>query len=155
MKKIRTIWNTCISLPTKNQTPTCQHSFPSSCNQVMKVLPSSASYWIQLTKRTVFCPICLYIHPNTTHGISIPFTDSVLQWSPSRHRNCDATTTQNSPVLFCTGLRNNILFHLTATSSCKCKIHSQNTLFFKSEQCCKNSTSLASLCCNERNNSVL
>lgn len=142
--KIGTIWNSCISLATKNQACTCQQSFPSSCDQVMEVFSSSATIaeYSSLTRG-----LCLHIHPNSAHGIAIPFTDSVLQWNPSGHQHCDVTTTQNSLVLFCTGLRNSILFHLTAASPSKRrKMHSQNKTFSKREQCCKNSISLASLC---------
>lgn len=71
--------------------------------------------------------------------------------APSRYQNCDVTTMQNSLVLFCTGLRNNSLFLLMATSSKKFKTHSQNTTFWRSKQCYKDSTSLGylSICCNE------
>lgn len=140
--KIRAIWNSCISLATKNQK---QESFSSSCDQVMEVFSSSATV-AEYSSRTRV--LCLYIHPSSTHGMAIPFTDSALQWSPNRHQHCDVTTTQNSLVLFCTGSRNSILLHLTAASPSKrCKMHSQNKTFSKSEQCCKNSgISLASLC---------
>lgn len=125
--KIRAIWKSCISLATKNQK---QESFSSSCDQVMEVFSSSATV-AEYSSRTRV--LCLYIHPSSTHGMAIPFTDSALQWSPNRHRHCDVTTTQNSLVLFCTGSRNSILLHLTAASPSKrCKMHSQNKTFSKS-----------------------
>lgn len=93
------------------------------------------------------------MHPSQLH----PWDSNSLQRlcsavKPQQPPQCDATSTQNSLELFCTCLRNSILFHLTAASPSKrCKMHSQNKTFSKREQCCKNSISLASLCigCSE------
>lgn len=84
--KIRTIWNSCISVAATNQTCTCQQSFPSSCDQVMEVFSSSATV---AEHSSLTGALCLHIHPSSTHGIAIPFTD------------CSAVKPQGAPTLWC------------------------------------------------------